>query len=151
MHFPEGRGGLGVDPRMQEVVDLELQRRGAPSNILRNFMGVGMAAPTLLAFGSDAQKEHHLRRIFTCEDIWCQMFSEPGAGSDVASLATRAERDGDEWVVNGQKVWTTLAHIAGLGPAAGPQRLRPSRSTRASPTSSSTCTARASTFGRCGS
>jgi alkylation response protein AidB-like acyl-CoA dehydrogenase len=74
-----------------------------------------MAAPTLVAFGSEEQQQRHLRPIFTCEDIWCQMFSEPGAGSDVASLATRAERDGDEWVINGQKVWTTLAHVANWG------------------------------------
>jgi alkylation response protein AidB-like acyl-CoA dehydrogenase len=115
VHFPEGKGGLGVDPKLQEGVDLTLQRRGAPTNMLRNFMGVGMAAPTLIAFGSEAQQERHLRPIFTCEDIWCQMFSEPGAGSDVASLSTRAERDGDEWVVNGQKVWTTLAHVSDWG------------------------------------
>jgi alkylation response protein AidB-like acyl-CoA dehydrogenase len=115
VHFPEGKGGLGVDPKLQELVDLRLQRLGGPTNMLRNFMGVGMAAPTLVAFGSEEQQERHLRPIFTCEDIWCQMFSEPGAGSDVASLATRAERDGDEWVINGQKVWTTLAHVAEWG------------------------------------
>ena len=115
VHFPEGKGGLGVDPKLQELVDLQLQRLGGPTNMLRNFMGIGMAAPTLVTYGSEEQQDRHLRPIFTCEDIWCQMFSEPGAGSDVASLATRAERDGDEWVINGQKVWTTLAHVADWG------------------------------------
>jgi alkylation response protein AidB-like acyl-CoA dehydrogenase len=115
VHFPEGKGGLGVDPRLQERVDLRLQAAGGHTNMLRNFMGVGMAAPTLIAFGTEEQQEQLLRPIFTCEQIWCQMFSEPGAGSDVASLATRADRDGDEWVINGQKVWTTLAHVADWG------------------------------------
>jgi alkylation response protein AidB-like acyl-CoA dehydrogenase len=115
VHFPKGKGGLGVDPALQEGVDAGLRSVGAPSNILRNFMGVGMAAPTLIAFASEQQQERLLRPLFTCEEIWCQMFSEPGAGSDVASLSTRAERDGDEWVINGQKVWTTLAHVADWG------------------------------------
>ena len=115
VHFPEGKGGLGLDPKLQEDVDSRLRSVGAPSNILRNFMGVGMAAPTLIAFASEEQQDRLLRPLFTCEEIWCQMFSEPGAGSDVASLSTRAERDGDEWVINGQKVWTTLAHVAGWG------------------------------------
>jgi alkylation response protein AidB-like acyl-CoA dehydrogenase len=74
-----------------------------------------MAAPVLLAHGTDEMHQRFLRRIFTGEDIWCQMFSEPGAGSDVATLATRAVRDGDEWIVNGQKVWTTLAHVSNWG------------------------------------
>ncbi len=74
-----------------------------------------MAAPTILTMGSDAQKRRYLRPLFTCEEIWCQLFSEPGAGSDVASLATRAVKDGDEWILNGQKVWTTLAHTARFG------------------------------------
>jgi alkylation response protein AidB-like acyl-CoA dehydrogenase len=115
VHFPQGRGGLGLDPDLQQVVDDRLRTAGAPDPMLRNFMGLGMMAPTLVAFGSAEQQERYLRPAFTCEEIWCQMFSEPGAGSDVASLATRAVRDGDEWVVNGQKVWTTLAHVARFG------------------------------------
>jgi len=115
IHFPEGRGGLGLDPGFQEIVDERLIRIGAPMNLLNNMMGVGMAGPTLIAFGTEAQQERLLRPNFTCEEIWCQMFSEPGAGSDVAALATRAERDGDEWIVNGQKVWTSMAHVARWG------------------------------------
>ncbi len=81
----------------------------------RNPIGYGMGAPTLVAHGSDAQRARYLRPLFTGEEIWCQLFSEPGAGSDVASLATTAVRDGDEWIVNGQKVWTTLAHLSRWG------------------------------------
>jgi alkylation response protein AidB-like acyl-CoA dehydrogenase len=115
IQFPEGRGGLGVDPGLQDVVDERLLDAGAPSNLLVNMMGVGMAGPTLVAYGTEQQQERLLRPDFTCDEIWCQMFSEPGAGSDVAALATRAERDGDEWVVNGQKVWTSMAHVARWG------------------------------------
>src|SRR5689334_7193919 len=74
-----------------------------------------MGAPVVLTHGSEEQKQRYLRPNFACEEIWCQLFSEPGAGSDVASLATRAERDGDEWIINGQKVWTTLAHLSRWG------------------------------------
>jgi alkylation response protein AidB-like acyl-CoA dehydrogenase len=81
---------------------------------MKNPIGYGMCAPALVAHGTEEQQEL-LRPLFTNEHIWCQLFSEPGAGSDVASLATRAQRDGDEWIVNGQKVWTTLAHISRYG------------------------------------
>jgi alkylation response protein AidB-like acyl-CoA dehydrogenase len=117
VHFPEGLGGLGLNPKMQAVVGDEL-RRGAKTlydDLLINPIGIGMGAPTLLTYGTDELKRRLLRRIFTGEDIWCQLFSEPGAGSDVAGLATRAVRDGDDWVVNGQKVWTTLAHVSKWG------------------------------------
>jgi alkylation response protein AidB-like acyl-CoA dehydrogenase len=92
-----------------------LQAAGAPSAFRRNPIGFGMGAPTVETYGSEDQKRRYLRPLFTGEDVWCQMFSEPGAGSDVASLATRAVRDGDEWVVTGQKVWTSLAHRARYG------------------------------------
>jgi alkylation response protein AidB-like acyl-CoA dehydrogenase len=115
VQFPEGLGGLGVRPGLQEVVSRALAAAGAPSNFSRNGIGVGMAAPVINAFASQDLKDRLLRPLYTCEEIWCQMFSEPGAGSDVAGLSTQAVRDGDEWVVNGQKVWTTLAHLSRWG------------------------------------
>jgi len=115
VHFPEGDGGLGLSPRLQELVDTRLRAAGAPQSGVRNPIGFGMGAPTVVTHGSEPQKRRYLRPLFTGEEIWCQLFSEPGAGSDVASLATRAVKDGDEWVVNGQKVWTTLAHLARWG------------------------------------
>jgi alkylation response protein AidB-like acyl-CoA dehydrogenase len=115
VHFPEGRGGLGLAPRMQKVINERLLAAGAPMAYPRNPIGHGMGAPTVVTHGSDAQVERYLRPLFTGEEVWCQMFSEPGAGSDVASLSTMAVRDGDEWIVNGQKVWTTLAHLARWG------------------------------------
>jgi alkylation response protein AidB-like acyl-CoA dehydrogenase len=113
VHYPEGLGGLGVSRTLQASVDAEFAAAGAPSNDPeRNGIGLGMAAPTILAYGTDEQRQRWLRKLWTAEEIWCQLFSEPGAGSDLAALATRAVRDGDEWVVNGQKVWTSQAHQA---------------------------------------
>ena len=113
VHYPEGLGGLGLSRTLQGVVDAEFAAAGAPTNDPeRNGIGLGMAAPTILAYGSDEQKQRWLRKLWTAEEIWCQLFSEPGAGSDLAALATRAVKDGDEWVVNGQKVWTSQAHKA---------------------------------------
>ncbi|MFC0081314.1 acyl-CoA dehydrogenase family protein [Aciditerrimonas ferrireducens] len=113
--FPEGCGGLGLPPDLQGLVDRTLRKAGAPDETGRNPIGYGMAAPTIATHGTPEQRARYLRPLFTCEEVWCQLFSEPGAGSDVAGLATRAVRDGDEWVVNGQKVWTTLAHTASFG------------------------------------
>jgi alkylation response protein AidB-like acyl-CoA dehydrogenase len=115
VHFPEGNGGLGLSPKLQNIVNAKLTAAGAPLPYGRNPIGYGMCAPTVVTHGSEAQKARYLRPLFTGEEVWCQLFSEPGAGSDVASLAMKAERDGDEWIVNGQKVWTTLAHVSRFG------------------------------------
>jgi alkylation response protein AidB-like acyl-CoA dehydrogenase len=111
--FPEGHGGLGVNPGLQRTVNERIVAAGGP--IPPMGIGHGMAAPTIAAHGREDQMTRWLRPLFTGVEVWCQLFSEPGAGSDVASLATSAVRDGDEWVVNGQKVWTSLAHHARWG------------------------------------
>lgn len=116
VHFPPGLGGLGVSRGLQAVADAVLQGAGGPEPLGLNPMGYGMAAPTVREHAqSEEIKKSFLRPLATAEDIWCQLFSEPGAGSDLANLSTRAERDGDEWVVNGQKVWTSLAHVSRYG------------------------------------
>jgi alkylation response protein AidB-like acyl-CoA dehydrogenase len=115
VHFPEGWGGLDAPPALQREVDRTLSQAGASSPGARHFFGLAMAGPTMVSHGDDALRTRLLRRAFTGEDAWCQLFSEPGAGSDLAGLSCRAVRDGDEWVVNGQKVWNTLAHIADRG------------------------------------
>ncbi|OZM80279.1 acyl-CoA dehydrogenase family protein [Pseudonocardia sp. MH-G8] len=112
VHFPEGLGGLGVSRGLQAGADAILQEAGGPNPFSLNPIGHGMAAATVLEHGSPELARDLLRPLATTEHIWCQLFSEPGAGSDLAGLATSAVRDGDEWVVNGQKVWTSLAHRA---------------------------------------
>jgi alkylation response protein AidB-like acyl-CoA dehydrogenase len=113
--FPEGYGGLGVPPNLQKEVDRRLAEAGATPPGAREFFGLTMAGPTVVTHGSDELRGRLLRKTFTGEEAWCQLFSEPGSGSDLAGLATRAIRDGDEWVITGQKVWNTLAHIADRG------------------------------------
>jgi alkylation response protein AidB-like acyl-CoA dehydrogenase len=111
-HWPRPYG-IDADPIHQIVIDEELRRAGVkrPSNPV----GIGWAGPTLLHAGTPDQQARWLPRLLSAEDVWCQLFSEPGAGSDLASLTTRATRDGDEWVIEGQKVWTSLAQHARWG------------------------------------
>ncbi|GMQ93013.1 MAG: acyl-CoA dehydrogenase family protein [Acidimicrobiia bacterium] len=114
--FPVGDGGLAVSPSFREVVSRRLNEAGAPTwNATANILGIGMGAGVLAAHGTPEQRTRWLRPMFVMDELWCQLFSEPGAGSDVAGLATRAVRDGATWVLNGQKVWTTLAHLAKWG------------------------------------
>jgi alkylation response protein AidB-like acyl-CoA dehydrogenase len=115
VHFPEGNGGLGLSPKLQKTINERLAAAGAPVAYYRNPIGHGMSAPTIVTHGSDDQKQRYLRPLFTGEEIWCQLFSEPGAGSDVAGLSSKAVQDGEEWIINGQKVWTTLAHVSRYG------------------------------------
>ena len=103
--YPVEYGGQGLDKSYLEVFNQELSRYQAP--LVPAAISHGMCLPVMNDFGTPEQKARFQSRIIRCDDIWCQMFSEPGAGSDVASLATRAVRDGDEWVLNGQKVWTS--------------------------------------------
>ena len=116
VQFPEGKGGLGQSPKLQQVVDRTIRDAGRNFAALAiNTIGIGMGLPTVLTYGTEEHHAKHLKRIFTGEDVWCQMFSEPSHGSDVAGLSSRAVRDGDEWVVNGQKVWTSVAHLSRYG------------------------------------
>ncbi len=111
-HWPKP-WGLAASPVEQLVIDAELRAAGAPKPM--NPIGIGWAGPTLLVAGTPEQHDRYLPGLLDGSEIWCQLFSEPEAGSDLASLTTRAVRDGDEYVVDGQKIWTTLAHISRYG------------------------------------
>jgi alkylation response protein AidB-like acyl-CoA dehydrogenase len=109
--WPREHGGPGWTPAQRHIFEEECARAGTPPIMP---FGVNMVAPVIMAFGSQAQKDHYLPRILSCEDWWCQGYSEPGAGSDLASLKTTAVKDGDHYIVNGQKTWTTLAQHANM-------------------------------------
>lgn len=115
VNLPIGLGGLGLDRRRQQLVDDRLRAAGAKNPLWRNPIGIGMGLPTMNEHGTDQLKRRYFRPCFTGAEVWCQLFSEPTAGSDLAGLSTRAVRDGDCWIVDGQKVWTSLAHRADVG------------------------------------
>jgi alkylation response protein AidB-like acyl-CoA dehydrogenase len=114
VHFPVGFGGLGLRPELNKIVEKRLRQAGAAPQDPTTFF-IALAGPTIVTHGNDEQRARFLRPMFTGEEKWCQLFSEPGAGSDFAGLACKAVRDGDEWLVNGQKVWNTMAHMADWG------------------------------------
>jgi alkylation response protein AidB-like acyl-CoA dehydrogenase len=108
--WPKEYGGAGAPYSFQAIFYEEMARANAPGHV--GVIGLGMAGPTIMAHGTDEQKQAHLSKILSAEEIWCQGFSEPGAGSDLAAARTRAERRDDVYVVSGQKVWSSFAHIA---------------------------------------
>ena len=109
--WPVEHGGTDWTPVEKYIFDEEMARGGTPRVVP---FGVNMVAPVIIAFGSAEQKAYYLPRILNCDDWWCQGYSEPGSGSDLASLATKAERDGDDYIVNGAKTWTTMAQHANM-------------------------------------
>ena len=113
MGWPKEYGGGGARPMEQAIVSDEMARVTAPPTI--NGLGIGFIGPTIIVHGTDWQKQRYLKKILTSEEIWCQLYSEPNAGSDLASLKTRAEDQGDHFVVNGQKIWTSSGPIADWG------------------------------------
>src|SRR6266571_2559732 len=113
MLWPKEYGGWGRTPMQQAIVQDEMARLGAPPAI--NGLGIGFIGPTIIVHGTDAQKQRYLKKMLTAEEIWCQLYSEPNSGSDLASLRTRAEDHGDHYVINGQKIWTSSGPIADWG------------------------------------
>jgi len=138
--WPREYGGQGLTNAEQIAFSQEARDFALPTSAF--IIGLGMPGPTILELGTEEQKKRYLPKLLRGAEIWCQLFSEPAAGSDVASLITTAARDGDEWVLNGQKVWTSGAQYSDFG-AVTPARTRPCPSTRASRCSSWTCTPRA--------
>ncbi|MEW6642185.1 MAG: acyl-CoA dehydrogenase [Pseudomonadota bacterium] len=113
LHWPKEYGGRGASPIERVIWQ---QEEGVYDKLAGIFLiGQGMCGPTMMAYASEAQKQHYLPKLASGEHIWCQLFSEPSAGSDVAGLRTRAERDGDDWIINGQKIWTSGAHYSDYG------------------------------------
>jgi alkylation response protein AidB-like acyl-CoA dehydrogenase len=110
--WPVEYGGAGLSALEQVILAEEFTRAGVPTGGPNDAFGIQMLGSTLLMCGTDAQKAHYLPRILSGEDRWCQGYSEPNAGSDLANLSLRADRDGDQWVLNGQKIWTSAAHLA---------------------------------------
>jgi hypothetical protein len=112
VNWPKEYGGAGLSPMEQVVLAEEFTRVGVPQGGLNDNFGIQMLGSVLLRYGTAQQKSHYLPRILSLEDVWCQGFSEPDAGSDLAGIRTRAVRDGDEWVITGQKTWTSYGHLA---------------------------------------
>ena len=120
LHWPKEYGGRGATP-IEKVI--WQQEEGVYGKLTQPFqIGEGMCGPTVMAFGSEEHKRHYLPKLASGEQIWCQLFSEPAGGSDVAGLRTRAEKQGDDWIVNGQKIWTSGAHYSDYGLADHPHR-----------------------------
>jgi alkylation response protein AidB-like acyl-CoA dehydrogenase len=127
VHWPREYGGRGASLTETAIFQEEMARARAPQ--MMNRVGINNVGPTLIAHGTEAQRRRHLAKILSCDEIWCQLYSEPNAGSDLAAVRTRAERQGDNFVINGQKVWTSYAQFAAFGillartdPSAPPHR-----------------------------
>jgi len=113
LHWPKEFGGRGASPIQRVIWEQEESRFAVPRGFFE--IGLGMCGPTMMNWSTEAQKQRYLPKMLRGEEIWCQLFSEPSAGSDVAGLRTRCERDGDDWIINGQKVWTSGAHYSDFG------------------------------------